>query len=121
MTRRRFQASLLLSEPEHCVPARATAAPLMIDSGCVTITGVSNDDMDFQFSGDGFFLQGRGLDFGFGGPNGCFPCVAGDSISFDSEFVVVGEGQAQFGGVDYPDVPDISRNAVVLSTLCEEE
>jgi hypothetical protein len=104
LTNRRHHAFLLLLSL-GALPTQVAAAPLMIDSGFVTVTGPSDDKMDFSFSGDGFNFQGRGLDLGFVGPNlSCVVCVAGDIISFDTNFIVPGEGTARLGGVNYPDL-----------------
>ncbi len=104
MTVRGFHA-LVVAAAALAVPAQANADPLFIQSGLVTVTGPSDDVMNFSFAGDGFNVQGRGLDFGFVGPNlSCMPCGPGDSIGFNTNFIVPGEGSAQLNGVNYPDL-----------------
>jgi hypothetical protein len=101
MASRRFHALLLLLILS-ALPARVAAAPLKVDSGFLKITGDFSQLVEFSFSGDGFDFSGRGGEFIYLEPLlSCFPCLAGDIISFGTNLFMVAQGTAQLGSVDY--------------------
>ena len=102
MTRRGLCAFVVLAAALVVTP-EAGAAPLVVQSGSVTLTGSLGQNMEFSLSGDTFTFQGRGNDLG-SVAEACLPCVAGDTVGFGVTFFVDGFGTAQLGGTDYGNI-----------------
>jgi hypothetical protein len=103
LTSRAFHVFVVLAAA-LVVPSQAGAAPLVIQSGSMTISGVSGENLDnFSLSGDGFSFQGRGNDLGSGEP-ACTPCLPGQSVGFDFTFIIDSFGTAQIGATDYGNI-----------------
>ena len=83
------------------VPTLAGADPVTITGGALTTVGIGGDT-SFTLTGDGFSVVGFQGSRPF---STCFPCVAGDSLSFNSSFkgdLNLGFGPAIVDGVSYP-------------------
>jgi hypothetical protein len=64
------------------LPARAQAEPIVITSGFLSSTGISNFGT-FELSGIGFSAAGS-TDMGFVSPSECFFCTSGDAVSLSA-------------------------------------
>jgi hypothetical protein len=86
------------------VPTLAGADPVTITGGALTTVGIGGYT-SFTLTGDGFLVGPA-----FPGPRPpatCFPCLAGDSVSFNSSFkgdFNLGFGPAIVDGVSYPEL-----------------
>lgn len=84
-------------------PALARAEPVIITSGSLSVTGLNGVPV-YSFAGTNFSATGSGSDFGFTGPDvSCFPCVAGNLINTNSNFVDVtlGQGSVTINGTTF--------------------
>jgi len=84
-------------------PTLAGADPITITGGALTTVGIFGST-SFSLTGDGFSVGGFQ---GSRPPTFCFPCLAGDSVSFESSFkgdLNLGYGAAMVDGVSYPNL-----------------
>ena len=78
-------------------PATANADPIVITSGTITITGIS-DGPEFNITGQNFSLIG-GSSQGSSVPQHCFPCASGSSINVNGFFAGSSLGMGTTGAL----------------------
>jgi hypothetical protein len=86
-------------------PTIATADPITITGGALVATG-SFGSTTFILTGENFAAAG-GQEPGFAAPSLCSPCVAGDLVNLDGNFVgesTLGSGPAIVNGLAYSKV-----------------